>query len=152
MRYDGFPVAAGDLDPEDAKIVRLARTARQRAYVPHGGVAEGAALRDRDGRTYAAATVELADPAQTVTAVAGAFSAAFSSGARRFEALTVVSQDEANVLSGRDAKLAAELAPGVPVLLAGPDGTVRAVAPIAAPEFPAAAAHPDGAAAAGPQA
>ena len=44
----------GDLDPEDAKIVTLARSARART-----GAAEGAAVRDTDGRTYAAATVAL---------------------------------------------------------------------------------------------
>ena len=39
-----------DLSPEDAKIVTLARGARLRAHVPHTGVAEGAAVRDTDGR------------------------------------------------------------------------------------------------------
>ena len=38
---------AADLDPEDAKIVTLARSARART-----GAAEGAAVRDTDGRTY----------------------------------------------------------------------------------------------------
>jgi len=28
-----------ELDPEDAKILMLARAARQRAYAPHSGVA-----------------------------------------------------------------------------------------------------------------
>jgi hypothetical protein len=45
---------AADLDPEDAKIVTLARSARART-----GAAEGAAVRDTDGRTYVAATVAL---------------------------------------------------------------------------------------------
>ena len=40
-----------ELDPEDAKIVTLARAARSRAHAPHTGVAEGAAVRDTDGRT-----------------------------------------------------------------------------------------------------
>ena len=51
-----------ELDPEDLKIVTLARATMQRAHVPHTGVREGAAVRDTDGRTYAAATVENADP------------------------------------------------------------------------------------------
>lgn len=49
-----MPVSAEDLDPEDAKIITLARSARARV-----GAAEGAAVRDTDGRTYAAATVAL---------------------------------------------------------------------------------------------
>jgi hypothetical protein len=40
------------LDPEDAKLVTLARSARGRTGAP-----EGAAVRDTDGRTYLAATV-----------------------------------------------------------------------------------------------
>jgi len=44
----------GALPAEDAKLVTLARGARGRA-----AAAEGAAVRDEDGRTYAAATVEL---------------------------------------------------------------------------------------------
>ena len=42
------------LAAEDAKIVTLARSARART-----GAAEGAAVRDTDGRTYAACTVSL---------------------------------------------------------------------------------------------
>src|SRR5919107_5404252 len=45
---------AAELDPEDAKIVTLARSARART-----GAAEGAAVRDTDGRTYVAASVAL---------------------------------------------------------------------------------------------
>ena len=50
-------------DPDDRKLVTLARAARART-----GAAEGAALRDADGRTYAAATVDLrGDVAETVS-------------------------------------------------------------------------------------
>ena len=37
---------------EDEKIVTLARATRARAHVPHTGVAEGAAVRDTDGRSH----------------------------------------------------------------------------------------------------
>ncbi|MGH8792270.1 MAG: cytidine deaminase, partial [Stackebrandtia sp.] len=42
------------LDPEDDKLVVLARSAAARVGAP-----EGAAVRDDDGRTYAAASVSL---------------------------------------------------------------------------------------------
>ena len=64
------------LDPEDAKIVTLARSARARV-----GAAEGAAVRDTDGRTYAAATVAL--PSLRLTALQAAVAAAVSSGRAR---------------------------------------------------------------------
>ena len=53
------------MDAEDAKLVTLARAARARI-----GAAEGAAVRDSDGRTYAGATVAL--PSLTLTALQAA--------------------------------------------------------------------------------
>jgi cytidine deaminase len=111
------------LDPEDAKIVALARSARLRAYAPHTGITEGAAIRDTDGRTYAAATVENADPALTVSALRAAVAAAASSGARTFEAAALVT--DADAVDLRDLAFLAEFGATVPILLAGADGTVK---------------------------
>lgn len=111
------------LDPEDAKIVTLAWAARGRAYVPHTGAAEGAAVRDTDGRTYAAATVEHTDAALTISALRGALSAAASSGARRFEAAALVTA--AARPAEADLRALAEFGPDIPLLVAGPDGTPR---------------------------
>jgi cytidine deaminase len=111
-----------ELDPEDAKIVTLARGARLRAYVPHSSVPEGAAVRDTDGRTYAAATVENADPSLTTSALRAAVVAAASSGVRTFEAAAVVTEA---LVSEADLAVLREFGVGVPVLLAGPDGLLR---------------------------
>jgi cytidine deaminase len=124
VTYSGFPVAAVDLDAEDVKIVRLARVARQRAYVPRTGLGQGAAARDTDGRTYAAATVEHTDPDLSTSAVRGVLSAALSSGARTFEALVVL---PAAGLDATDSALIAEFAGGAPVLLADAQGAVVGV-------------------------
>src|SRR6476619_3458187 len=103
------------LDAEDAKLVTLARGARGRA-----AAAEGAAVRDDDGRTYAAATVNL--PSLRLTALQAAVAAAVSSGARALEAVAVVGfADQLDVAS---ASAAADL--GAPVIiLAAADGSVR---------------------------
>jgi cytidine deaminase len=111
-------------DPEDAKLVLLARAARLRSHVPHTGVAEGAAVRDADGRTYSAATVENNDPGLTTSALRGAVSAAASSGARVLEAAAVVTE---GLLSAADLTVLREFGVGVPVHVAGPDGTVQQV-------------------------
>ncbi len=111
-----------ELDTEDAKIVTLARGARLRAHVPHTGVAEGAAVRDSDGRTYAGATVENADPGLTTSALRAAVAAAASSGARSFEAAAVVG---GSLVSEADVAVLREFGVGVPLLLAGDDGAVR---------------------------
>jgi hypothetical protein len=71
------------VEPEDEKLVTLARSARARSRTP-----EGAAVRDEIGRTYVAATVAL--PALSLTALEAAVAAAASSGATTLEAAVVV--------------------------------------------------------------
>jgi hypothetical protein len=108
----------GEIDPEDTKIVTLARSARART-----GAAEGAAVRDTDGRTYAAATVAL--PSFALTALQAAVAAAVSSGAPGLEAAAVVTGagavDEASLAAVRD------LAPAAPVLRADSSGAVQQI-------------------------
>lgn len=113
-----------ELDPEDAKIVTLARGARLRAHAPHSGLSEGAAVRDADGRTYSGATVENADPTLTTSALRAALAAAASSGARVFEAAALVT---ASLVSAADLALLREFGIGTPLLVAGLDGTVHEV-------------------------
>ena len=110
------------MNPEDSKIVTLARGARLRAHAPHTGVTEGAAVRDTDGRTYAAATVENADPGLSTSALRGAVVAAASSGARAFEAAAVVTD---SLVSAADLAVLREFGVGTPLLVASPDGALR---------------------------
>ena len=102
----------------------LARGARLRAHAPHSGLSEGAAVRDVQGRTYAAATVENADPTLTTTALRAAVAAAASSGARAFEAAALVTQ---SLVSAADLAVLREFGVGTPLLVASPDGIVHAV-------------------------
>jgi len=105
------------LDPEDRKIVTLARSARAR-----NGVPEGAAVRDETGRTYVAGTVEL--ESLRLSALQTAVAMAVASGAKSLEAAAVVS--EAETVGDADRAPVRDLGgPGTPVLLAGPDGAVR---------------------------
>ncbi|WP_406435837.1 cytidine deaminase [Streptomyces sp. NBC_00631] len=109
------------LDPEDRKIVTLARSARARNQVP-----EGAAVRDSTGRTYVAGTVEL--PSLRLSALRTAVAMAVASGAESLEAAAVVSGAEEVV--AEDLAAVRDLGgPGTPVLLAGPDGEVRLTVP-----------------------
>jgi hypothetical protein len=106
------------LDPEDRKIVTLARSARARNAVP-----EGAAVRDETGRTYVAGTVEL--PSLRLSALRTAVAMAVASGAKSLEAAAVVT--EAESASAEDLAAVGDLGgPATPVLVAAPDGTVRA--------------------------
>lgn len=108
-----------ELDPEDAKIVTLARSARART-----GAVEGAAVRDTDGRTYVGTTVAL--PSLTLTALQAAVAAAVSSGATALEAAAVVTAGDGADPAGRAA--VADLDPAAPVLVADPTGTLVAPA------------------------
>jgi hypothetical protein len=109
------------LDPEDRKIVTLARSARAR-----NGVPEGAAVRDETGRTYVAGTVAL--QSLNLSALRTAVAMAVASGAASLEAAAVVS--EAGAVASEDLAAVRDLGgAGTPVLLAGPDGTVRETVP-----------------------
>ncbi|MFJ8919980.1 hypothetical protein B046DRAFT_01160 [Streptomyces sp. LamerLS-316] len=105
------------LGAEDRKIVTLARSVRARNAVP-----EGAAVRDETGRTYAAGTVAL--ESLKLSALQTAVAMAVASGATSLEAAAVVS--DAATLSEADLSAVRDLGgAGTPVLLAGPDGTLR---------------------------
>lgn len=101
-------------DPEDAKIVTRARSARART-----GAAEGAAVRDTDGRTYAAATVAL--PSLTLTAL----QAAVSSGAPGLEAGAVVTGSGSGAVAAASLAAVRDLTPSAYVLRADASGAVK---------------------------
>src|SRR5712671_6152013 len=109
-------VSAVEPGPEDLKIITLARSARARV-----AAAEGAAVRDETGRTYAASAVSL--PSLRLSALRLAVAMAVSSGASRLEAAALVSEagqpDPADLAAVRD------LGPGAVIFQAGPDGAVR---------------------------
>ena len=105
-----------DLSAEDAKLVTLARAARARTRA-----AEGAAVRDSDGRTYSACTVAL--DTVDLTALQLAVAMALSSGVKGLEAAAVVTEaDTTDVNVVRHFAGAA-----IPVVVADPTGEVRNV-------------------------
>ena len=95
--------------PEDIKIITLARAARARV-----AAAEGAAVRDETGRTYAAAAV----------ALHLAVAMAVSSGAASQEAAALVSDGGAP--DPGDLAAVRELGPDAVLFHAGPDGSILA--------------------------
>lgn len=101
-----------ELDPEDIKIITLARAARARTGAP-----EGAAVRDTMGRTYSACTVAL--PSLKLTALEAAVAAAVASGADGLEAAAVVTEADSV-----DAAAVRDLNPDAPVYRANPAGEV----------------------------
>ena len=97
-----------ELSAEDQKLVTLARATRGRTGGP-----EGAAVRDSDGRTYAAGTVAL--PSLQVSALGVCVAMAVSSGSRGLEAAVLLTDEDG--VSAPDLQALREFA--------GPDVTVH---------------------------
>lgn len=108
--------ALPDVSAEDAKLVTLARATRARARA-----AEGAAVRDLDGRTYAAASVRLEHLSLSALEVCVAM--AISSASTGLEAAVVLVDGEDTRV---DLRAATDFAgPDVPVLVGDPAGRLR---------------------------
>lgn len=105
------------LSAEDAKLVTLARAARARTRA-----AEGAAVRDADGRTYAASSVAL--PSLTLSALQVCVAMAVTSGARGLEAAVLLREGDPTLADGDRSALTDLAGSDVPVHLARPGGSV----------------------------
>jgi hypothetical protein len=104
------------LSVEDQKLVTLARATRGRTGGP-----EGAAVRDSNGRTYAAATVAL--PSLEVSALGVCVAMAISSGSGGLEAAVLLT--DAGDLSPLDLAILSDFAgEGVVVHVGDPRGTI----------------------------
>lgn len=108
-----------ELSAEDKKLVTLARATRARI-----GAAEGAAVRDTDGRTYAAATVSL--PSLELSAVQAVVAMAVASGSSGVDACVVLG--ESGELADADRAVIGDFpgTDGVVVHLGDPRGRVAA--------------------------
>jgi cytidine deaminase len=97
-----------ELSPQDAKLVTLAKSARARV-----GAAEGAAVRDGDGRSYTGVTVSQRSFA--VSALQLAVANAIAAGASTLEAAVVVTAS-----SDVDSSPVIDVTSQAPVLLITP--------------------------------
>lgn len=105
---------SAELDAEDAKLVTLARATRTRARAR-----EGAAVRDLDGRTYAAASIRL--PNLRLSGLEVCVAMAISSGSTGLEAAVVLTDGDFV-----DVKATSDFAgPGVPVLIGDAEGRIH---------------------------
>ena len=84
--------------PEE--LVRLAKEARQRAYVPYSGFSVGAALLCKDGKIYQGCNIENAAFGPTVCAERTAFFKAIYDGEREFAAIAVAGGRAGEEVSG----------------------------------------------------
>ncbi len=105
-------------DPEDLKLITLARAALGRT-----GAQQGAAVRDIDGRAYAAASIDLEH--LKLSGIAVAVAMAVSSGAVGLEAVALIGDVEP---SDADLDIVADLADhGTVIIWAASGGAVKSV-------------------------
>ena len=108
----------------EARLVRAARAARERAYAPYSSFRVGAALLDDTGGVYAACNVENAAYPQSQCAEASAIGVMVAAGARRILAVAVAGEGASPVTpcGGCRQQLREFAADGTPVLVTDPSG------------------------------
>lgn len=97
-------------DPEDAKLLALARA----TYARSPAAGQAAAVRDETGRTYVASAVEL--PSLQLTALQLAVAQAASSGATALESAVVLVDGDESV----DDRVVRDVSPDAPVHVVRP--------------------------------
>jgi cytidine deaminase len=109
-------------------LVKAARAVRRHAYAPYSRFRVGAAVLDEAGRVHVGCNVENASYGLTVCAERNALAAAVSAGARAIKAVAVVTGARPPASPcGACRQVLAELGgDGMPVLLTGPTGPVKA--------------------------
>jgi cytidine deaminase len=116
-----------------AALLEAARDAWRNAYAPYSGFRVGAALRTDDGRVFAGANVENASYGLARCAEQSAIQAMASAGARRFDALVVVTDVVPPAAPcGACRQVLTEFAADAPVWLVSLDGTSVVATSVAA--------------------
>jgi cytidine deaminase len=107
------------------QLVRAARLARRRAYVPYSGFKVGAAVLTRDGTVFTGCNVENASYPLTICAERVALANAISEGHRHLVALSVVADTPRPSPCGACRQVMWELGGNLWVLMASTRGPAR---------------------------
>ncbi|MGE5574086.1 MAG: cytidine deaminase [Bacteroidota bacterium] len=114
---------------EHARLIELAREARERAYAPYSGFAVGAALLGRSGRVYTGCNVENASYPAGICAERCAVAKAVSEGEREFSAIAVVGDTDGPCAPcGICRQVLAEFGPDIQVIMTNLKGSTKVVA------------------------
>jgi cytidine deaminase len=113
------------LTPDEIdRLLELAATARENAYVPYSHFPVGAALRSEEGAIYTGCNVENASYGLTICAERNALAHAVAEGARRFDAIAVVTSNGVTPC-GACRQVLAEFGPCMTVIVADTNGARR---------------------------
>ncbi len=106
------------------QLLARAAEARKAAYVPYSRFPVGAALRSEDGTVYTGCNVENASYGLTICAERNAVAHAVAEGARRFDAIAVVTENGVTPC-GMCRQVLAEFGPTMTVIVADAAGNRR---------------------------
>lgn len=116
-------------DADVESLVQAARDIRARAYAPYSGYHVGAALRAEDGRVFCGTNVENSAYPICLCAERNALGTAVVEGATRFVAIAIVTElgkdGRPGSPCGSCRQALSEFAPGLEVVMAGPEGGSR---------------------------
>lgn len=114
---------------DHARLIELAKGARERAYAPYSHFPVGAALLGRSGRVYTGCNVENASYPAGICAERCAVAKAVSEGEREFSAIAVVGDTEGPCAPcGICRQVLAEFGSDIQVIMANLKGNVRVLA------------------------
>ncbi len=109
----------------DEQLLKLAREARQSAYVPYSRYRVGAALLAKDGRVYTGCNIENASFGLTNCAERTAVFKAVSEGNKDFTTIAIAADNTAPWPCGACRQVMSEFAPNLRVLVTWEDGQVE---------------------------
>ncbi len=112
------------------RLIAIAQEARLKAYAPYSHYQVGAALLAEDGTIYTGCNVENVTYGATVCAERTAVVKAVSEGARRFEAIAIVTVNGGSPC-GICRQTLFEFSPALTVIMADTDGRITHEGPLA---------------------
>jgi len=111
------------LSSELARLVEVARLARERAYAPYSGFRVGAAIETPSGAVYSGANIENASYGATICAERSAVACMIAAGEKAIARVAVYTEGPTlSMPCGICRQVLGEFGPGATVVAAGPSG------------------------------
>ncbi len=111
---------------EDQNLVKLAVAAQKKALAPYSHFKVGAALRTKEGKTYAGINVESSSYGLTICAERVALFKALSEGEREFDTIAIVTDsDELCPPCGACRQVLWDYAPNLKIILSNLKGEIK---------------------------